>query len=364
MIPLFKVFMPESVMPELQKVLLSGYIGQGDKVDVFETLLSDWFKNKHTATLNSGTSALHLALRLAGVNYGDEVISTPLTCTATNWPILERGADITWADVNVDTCNIDLDDVESKITEKTKAVMVVHWGGNPVNIARLLEIKRKYNVEIIEDCAHAFGSEFNNIKVGAHGNFCAFSFQAIKHLTTIDGGCLTLPSAELFKQAKLLRWYGIDREAAKNEFRAEQPVEEYGYKFHMNDVNATIGIEQMKYVEGIIEKHRSNAEFYLDKLSKFTDVSLMEKENGANPSYWLFTIRVDRRKDFIKSMLDRGIQTHKVHERNDFHPCVKKYQSNLPGLNSICEEIVCLPVGWWVSEEDRNCVVESIMKGW
>jgi dTDP-4-amino-4,6-dideoxygalactose transaminase len=159
-IPLFKVHMPPSVLEPLNATLMSGYIGQGPKVDEFESALAPWFGNDNVLSVNAGTSALHLALRLADVGAGDDVVTTPMTCSATNEPILERGARVVWADINPLTGNIDPLDVERKITSSTKAIMAVHWGGYPCDFDELNRIARKYNVALIEDAAHAFGATY------------------------------------------------------------------------------------------------------------------------------------------------------------------------------------------------------------
>ena len=261
-IPLFKVHFPETVKEDLWNTFTSGYIGQGPKVEEFEKQLGSFFKNKNVLTLNSGTSGLQLALRLSNVTWGDEVISTPMTCTATNMPILAAGAKIVWADIDPKTGNIDPNDIEKKITAKTKAIMMVHWGGNPCDIEAIHKLAKDKNIKVIEDAAHAFGAHYQGKKIGSHSDFVVFSLQAIKHITTVDGGLLLCKSSEDYERGKLLRWYGIDREDNRKDFRCEKDIKEWGYKFHMNDVCATIGLEQLKYVESIIEKQRKNAQFY------------------------------------------------------------------------------------------------------
>ena len=230
-VPLFKVFMAPTAAPEVTKVLNSGYIGQGPKVEELESDLRDYFNHDYCVTLNSATSGLHLALQLlkkpfksrssvwAGLEDGDEVLSTPLTCTATSFPILANNLKIKWVDVDPKTMNMDLDDLARKITPKTKVIMLVHWGGMPLDLDKVKEIQNKaqamfgFKPAVIEDCAHSFGSMYKGKKIGTHGNICVFSLQAIKHITSIDGGVMILPHPELYKRAKLLRWYGIDRES-------------------------------------------------------------------------------------------------------------------------------------------------------
>ncbi|WP_156346043.1 DegT/DnrJ/EryC1/StrS family aminotransferase [Verrucomicrobium spinosum] len=160
----------------------------GPQVEAFESKLKDWVTSPHVLTLNSGTSALHLALRLAGVEHGDEVISTAMTCMATNVPILANGARIVWADINPKTGNLCPKSVAEKITPKTKAIVCVDWGGYPCDFTELRAIADQHKIALIEDAAHAFGATYKNQKMAALPDFTTFSFQAIKHVTTVDGG--------------------------------------------------------------------------------------------------------------------------------------------------------------------------------
>jgi dTDP-4-amino-4,6-dideoxygalactose transaminase len=361
-IPLFKVFMPQSVLEPLGRVLQSGYITQGPQVEKFEEKLRSFLQYPFLATVNTGTSGLHLALRLNNIKPGDKILSTPLTCTATNWPIILAGGQIDWCDVDTETCNISPSDIASKITEETKAIIIVHWGGTACDLEKIEQIAQEYKVPIIEDCAHAFGSKYGNKMVGSSGNYCCFSFQAIKHLTTIDGGVITVPKmAE--KRAKLLRWYGIDREEkGRKDFRCESDIPEVGDKLHMNDVAATIGIEQMNYIEDTLAKHRSNAQYYFSNLQNIPGLTLLNNDPGS--AWWIFTVKVENRAGFMAMLKEKGITTSQVHERNDRHTCMKKFKIELPGLESISSKIVSIPVGWWVDSEDREYLVDTIKEGW
>jgi len=395
MISLFKVFMNDNAGEEVNKILYSGFIGQGKKVEEFEDLLKNYFRNYLVLTTNAATSAEHLALHLLknpsvnkissdnsgirnvtdshwpGINPGDEVLTTPLTCTATNWPILANGLNIKWVDVDPNTCNMDLDDLARKITPKTKAIMVVHWGGYPLDLDKLKEIQNKassiigFKPAIIEDCAHSLGSSYKGKKIGNHGNICTFSFQAIKHLTTGDGGALVVPHKDLYDRGKLLRWYGIDRETNSKDFRCEDDIKEWGYKFHMNDINATIGISNFDKVTGeLINRNIENANFYNEKLKGVEGVELMENSKDRQSSYWIYTIKVKNRDRFMDHMRDCNIMVSRVHERNDKHSCVSQYKTILPNLEKLVEEMICIPCGWWVTNEEREYIVDSIKKGW
>ena len=355
-INLFKVRMSKEAANNASKILNSGYIGQGPVVDEFEEKLKERFKTDYVVTTNAATSAEHLAIHMLktnnevrkdvqeygyglqsywpGIAEGDEVLATPLTCTATNFPILANGMKIKWVDVDEKTLNMDLDDLARKITSKTKIIFIVHWGGYPVDLDRLKEIQEQARMDfgfkpaVIEDCAHAFGSKFKNQPIGSHGNICTFSFQAIKHMTTVDGGCLVIPHQKLYNRAKLLRWYGIDRETNSKDFRCEEDIKEWGFKFHI------------------------------------PGLTLLERDSRMDSTFWIYSFLVDRKSDFMDYMKECKIMVSQVHERNDIHSCVREFKTQLPTLDKIQPRLISIPVGWWVTHEDREYIVNCIKKGW
>jgi perosamine synthetase len=359
-IPLFKVFMPKSVMQPLKEVLFSGYIGEGPRVEEFERKLAPWFGSENVLTLNSGTSAIQLALRLANVGYGDEVISTPMTCVATNEPILSIGAKIIWADINPDTGNIDPEDVAKKITKKTKAIIAVHWGGYPCELELLNKLAIVHGVKLIEDACHAFGATYHGKPIGSISDFTCFSFQAIKEITTVDGGALICKSKKDYQRGRLLRWYGIDRKCNRKDFRCEADITEFGYKFHMNDVAATIGIEQLKYVTANLKKTRRNAARYNRAFTSLAQISPLRYENDMESSYWLYTLRVKSLRLFMQWMQKAKIVVSQVHARNDFHTIFKDYISELPGVDEFVSSQVSIPVGWWLTPADISYIIDII----
>jgi dTDP-4-amino-4,6-dideoxygalactose transaminase len=361
-IALFKVFMPESILEPLREVLLSGYIGEGPKVEEFERQLAPWFGNSNILALNNGTAALQLALRLANVGYGDEVVSTAMTCSATNEPIAAMGAKIVWADIDPWTGNIDPEDVARKITPKTKAIMCVHWGGYPCDLDELNAIAAENEIKLIEDACHAFGSTYHGKPIGSHSDFMCFSFQAIKEMTTVDGGALVCKSASDCERGRLLRWYGIDRKAKRSDLRCEADILEYGYKFHMNDVTATIGIEQLKYVADNIRKHRANAAGYDKAFKNLNSVHPLKYKTDRSSAHWLYTMRVKNRLGFMEYMKKAGITVSKVHARNDKHTMFKEFRVDLPGVDEFNAEQVSIPVGWWLTPSEVKHIIDSVRK--
>lgn len=362
MIPLIKTLLPpkEKLLPKLEEVLYSGYIAQGSVVDEFEEEFSKFIGAKNCLSVNSGTSALHVALTLAGVEQGHEVISTTITAEPTNTVITQTGAKIIWADIDLNTGNLCPDSVESKITDKTKAIIAVDYAGTPINIKRFQEIEEKYNIPIIQDSAHALGAIYQNKRLGNHFRYTTFSFQAIKHMTTVDGGMICIKNNNEFEQAKLIRWFGIKKGVS----RLENNIHIQGYKYHMNNVNATIGLVQLENISETIDKYIENGKFYDKELQNIEGVELLKYYPESQPSYWLYTLKVQRRGDFIKAMADNGIMASELHKRNDLHSIFSNFKTELPNVDRFEKSWVHIPSGWWVTEQDREKIVDCIKKGW
>ena len=162
-----------------------------------------------------------------------------------------------------------------------------------------------------------------------------------------------------------MRWYGIDREdTSRKDFRCEEDIKEWGFKFHMNDVSAAVGVENLKVIDDLVKAHKSNGAYYNKELKKVDGVTLLENKKDRDSAYWIYTIKVRDRNNFMRMMAEKGIMVSRVHERNDKHTCVSDFLSHLPTLDEVVEEMVCIPVGWWVSKEDREYIVNTIKAGW
>lgn len=372
MIPLFKVFMADSVDKPLLETLHSGFIGEGPKVLEFEETLKKHLQTENVLTTNSGTSALHLAYHIAlnsdqlkgyEAEYGF-VLSTPITCTATNNPIIHNNAWIQWCDVDPITGNITPKTLREFLDIRLFTpifLTVVHWGGNPCDIEEISNICKEKNIKLIEDGAHSLGMEYNGKPFGYYSDFAVHSFQAIKHITCGDGGCLICRNKEDYERAKLLRWYGIDRTIREGiDLRCELDIPEAGYKFHMNDLAATIGNENFKHLEEIVAKHRDNAKYY-DSMFEGKIKYVPENPNGKS-SYWLYTIHVENRDELMQKLKEDGIMTSKVHSRNDTHSMFAEFKRDLPGVEEFNRTHLCIPVGWWVTEEDREFIAKKILE--
>jgi dTDP-4-amino-4,6-dideoxy-D-glucose/dTDP-4-amino-2,4-dideoxy-beta-L-xylose transaminase len=378
MIALSKVAMSPHALDRVGEVLRSGQLEHGPRVDEFEAAVGRRIGNPFVTAVNCGTAGLHLALSLAarptplagdrGTHDPGEVLSTPLTFEGTNWPILANGLRIRWVDVDPATLNVDLDDLASKISPATRAILVVHWLGYPVDLNRLRDIIDRaeaaygFRPIVIEDCAQAWGAQYRGRHLGSSGNVCVFSFQAIKVLTSGSGGMVALPDEELWRRARLRRWHGIDRSADRA--NADYDVPDWGYRFSMNEIAAAIGLANLDIVDGLLDRHRENAAYYDKELAGVPGLEHTERADDREPTFWMYPVKVADRPGFKRKMADAGIMTGVVSRRNDAHSCVDHLRTDLPGLDSVYERLVYIPVGWWLSEDDRAYISDTIRSGW
>lgn len=368
MINLFRVHMPSEAPDRVAVTLRSGYVSEGDRVVEFEQSLSGYIGNPRIATVNSCTSALTLALIMCGVGPGDEVITTPMTCMASNAPIVSLGAKIVWADIDPQTGNINPKDIAKKITSKTKAILYVHWAGQPGDVAEINKIAKERGIKVIEDAAHAFGAEYDGQKIGNHSDYVAFSFQAIKHITTGDGGMLVVNGEDADERLEKLiriRWFGLNRKFNRSVTKWETDITEIGYKMHMNDIAASIGLCQMPYATWIVDSHRENALFYDSALKDAPGINLIRRDDRSKNAAWIYTLLLDdaqQREKFATHMLSNDIACNVVHVRNDKYSVFKEFAAHLPGVDEFCSRMINIPCGWWLSKSDRSKIADAVMK--
>lgn len=374
--PLFKVHVPkEQALAALGAVFDSGFINEGAQVTELTKQLSEYLESDNLILMNSCTSALTLALRLAGVGPGDEVITTPMTCVATNAPIATCGAKIVWADVHPEHGMIDPFSVMEKITEKTKAVMAVAWAGTPPNLWHLAKLCKALDVKLILDAAHAFGAMYQGKPVHEFADYTCYSFQAIKHFTTGDGGGLICKDETDYKRSKALKWFGLDRDKTKDaqgNWKGQQwdtDIEEIGYKFNMNNICAAIGLSQMEHIDHILGTHACNAALYDQLFEGCKTVKPNPHPNGSEvgSTHWVYAMKIDpersrlKRDELLKVLNAEGILAGVVHVPNDAYTCFTDVQvPNLPGLKEFSENQFNLPCGWWLTEGDVRHIAERV----
>ena len=363
-IVLFYPYISKKSSKLLKNRLNTRWVGQGPMVDKFENEFSKKFleKKKCIAT-GSGTDALHLAYLLAGIKKNDEVLVPVFTCTATNIPLLYIGAKIRFIDINPKTMNICVEDLKKKVSSKTKAIVCVHYGGNMCDMEEIVKIASKYKIKVIEDAAQALGGKYLKKKVGTISDFTAFSFQAIKHITTGDGGLLAFKNQRLYQKAKRLRWFGIDREKKQNG-TWENDIFEIGYKYQMTDIGACLGLLGLKDFEKILAHRRKIYKYYLNSFSKNKSITCIHDHSYKNnTAAWLFTI-VSKNKDQIQRLLKKNnIETNQVHFRNDkysiFKNFVRKGQS-FKNMDYLEDKYLVLPVHTKLTIKDAKKITELV----
>ncbi len=362
LIPLVKPYIAprEELIPEIERVLYSGYIAEGEAAWGFEEGLRKLIDNPNLLAVQSGTAALHLALLQLNIGPGDEVISTPMTSEPTNTSIAITGAKIVWADVDPDTGLLDPESVRMKISERTKAIMVVHYAGMVCNMDEFNKLSKETGIPIIEDAAHALGARYNNKVIGSNSRFTCFSFQAIKHITTVDGGAIAFNNPDDVTPVRKLRWFGLDKKVS----RMENDITRAGYKYGINNLTGIIGIIQLNHAREIIDRYIDNGKYYDSALAGVPGVKLVPYYANTQPSYWLYTIKVDNRDGFCKMMLDKGITASPLHHRSDTHSVFIKSKCELINMQEWYDHFVHIPCGWWINSEKREMIVDVIKKGW
>lgn len=362
MLPLVKPYIApqDEMMPAIEGVLYSGYIAEGEAVYKFEREFGTYIENPNVLVVQSGTAALHIAMLLLKIGSGDEVISTPMTAEPTNTTIAITGAKVVWADVDPNTGLLDPKSVRAKITEKTKAIMLVHYAGMVCDMDEFNKISLETGIPIIEDTAHALGSKYAGKMVGSNSRFTCYSFQAIKQMTTVDGGAIAFSDLEDITPARKLRWFGLDKKVS----RLENDIKQAGYKYGMNNVTATIGSVQLKHTPEIIGRYISNGKYYDEALKNIPGITMIPYYANTEPSYWLYTMKVEQREEFIKMMEENGILASPLHHRSDTHSVFSESKCELPQMDEWYSKFVHIPCGWWVGQEERERIVDVIKKGW
>jgi perosamine synthetase len=364
-IVLFHPHIPKNAAEEVSNVLHSRWIGQGPRVAQFEKEFSHRFAGKGSSlAVGSGTDALHLAYLLAGIQEGDEVVTPVFTCTATTIPFLYMGAKIRFADVDPETLNINVAHVRQLVNEKTKAIICVHYGGLPCDMDELQAIATEYQIPIIEDAAHALGATYKGKSIGAISPFTMFSFQAIKHITTGDGGMLVLQDRSLVAKAERIRWFGIDR-SNKQKGNWENDITEVGYKYQMTDIAAAMGLCALAEFSEILEHRQKLFQAYKKGLNGAGGIKLIgATHTDRTHAAWLCTTIVERRHDFMLKLRDKKIESGQVHYRNDRYSILGGRRDDLPFMDSVEENYMVLPLHTKMDEADVQYICEVVKSGW
>ena len=363
MIKLFKSFAPKlEALEKIEEVLQSGYMAEGPKVKEFEEKLAAFYGIDEIMCTNSCTSAIIIALRCIGIREGDEIITTPLTCIATNIPIMQLGGRIRWADVNKNNGMINSESVKKLINQRTKAILILHKEGDFCEHKEIREIAIEKKIPIIEDCAHVWRTENNGRRIPKDSDFACFSFQAIKHINTGDGGALYC-KPKYRGLAKKFKWFGIDR-SKRNPNVWLEDIEIDGYKMNMNDMTAALGIAQLEIIEPLLEKTYLNGKKYDSIFKKCKNELITSNDRDINrSSYWAYPIKVNNREELIKELSLHDIEAKQIHPRNDTLKVFSKYREGyLKNLEEFDSKDLSLPCGWWVNEEEIDRISSLVIK--
>lgn len=360
-IVLFYPNIPTNAKKYVNEVLDSRWIGQGPKVDKFEKEFKLLFGiNYECLAVGSGTDALHLAYLLANIQKDDEVLVPLFTCTATTIPLLYIGAKPIMVDVDINSLNICIDDLKKKINSKTKAIVCVHYGGIPCEMEEIRNLANLHGIPVIEDAAHALGSKYNNEAIGNISDFTIFSFQAIKQLTTGDGGMLVIKNKKLIDKAKKLRWFGIHRED-KQMGIWENDIVDIGYKYQMTDIAASIGLAGIEEYFITFNKRKTLFNRYLEKLKNSKFKILNSKDSKYENSYWLCTIIVDDYKKLQIYLREHKIESAQTHYRNDRYSIFNN-TLKFPNMDFLDDKYLILPLHTKMNLSDVDYICDIIIK--
>lgn len=357
MIPLFYPYIPkEKILKELSDTLSGRWIGQGPKVDLFEKKFGEKMNYKYPLMVNSGTSALELAYHLLGLNNGDMVVIPILDAFAGQVGLLRRKCKILFCDIERGSLNIDPDFLEKLLkANKVRAVVGVHLGGIHFN-QKIYSICKKYKVPLIVDSAQHLAPTY--------GDYICYSFQAIKHITTADGGMLVLKNKDEYDRAKKLRWFGISRVLKKHDPKEwkrramTSEAEEAGYKFQPTDIDACFALAALPDLDKIIEYRKELVIEYRKGLASVEEVVQVV----ANDTYWLLTILTKRRDELADYLIEKGIENNLVHIRNDIFKILGGKRQNLPNMNWVEPRYLCLPLNTKVNKSDVKFICKTIRK--
>jgi perosamine synthetase len=365
MIQLFRPFVSEEAISAVAEVLRSGWIGLGPKTAQFEEAFAAYVGAKHAVALTSATAAIHLAVVAAGIGEGDEVLTTPLTFVSTNQAILYEGGTPVFVDVDEGTLNLDLNKAEALLSPRTKAIIVVHYGGNPIDEARLYAFAAAHGLVVIEDAAHACGATFEGRRVGSFGLTC-FSFHAVKNLPLGDGGMITTDDELVYQRLQRLRWLGIDRSTFSRTaggYQWEYDVPELGYKYHMNDIAAAIGLEHLKSLDEWNERRRALVQLYREELSGLpSDVlRFVDHTPGAVSANHLCVVRVANRDRVVDRLREREISVGVHYKPNHHYPMFSgARRGDLSCVERAYHEILSLPMHLLLSDDDVRTVARAL----
>lgn len=357
------VYVPDDAIKRVTEVLRTGWLNTGKNEKLLRETFCKKFNAPYCIAVNNGTAALRATYSMLGIGPGDEVVTTPYTFIATNTAILEQGATPVFADVRYDDLNVTAESIEKKLTKKTKAIVVVHYAGNPVDLDEIREVAMNYDLPLIEDSAHAIGSKYKGKYIGETGEFVTFSLQAVKIITAGDGGLIVTNDEDNYNALKKKVWYGIDRDNKQSNLFYDplpQDIDTLGFKYNMNDIIASLGISAINNFEKPFEWRKYIGTAYRRELGDLFKVHLLNYYPDREPNYQIFPIHVYKRREFAQFMWDNGIQVVVNNRRNDKYSIFGGKQRELINLDRVDKDVILLPIHYDLSDTDMNKIIDKV----
>lgn len=367
MIPVFRPSVGEEELEAIREVLESGWLGLGPKTTLFEDRFKEYIGIEYAVGLNSCTAALHLALKVLEIGEGDEVLVPSLTFVSTIHAVLYNQAIPVFVDVEEDTLTMSMEDIERKITPKTRAILPVDYAGHPCDLDPILNIAQDKGIYVVEDAAHACGSEYKGRKIGAISDLTCFSFHAVKNLTTGEGGMITTSSEEIDKHLRKLRWVGINKDTWIRSLPSKKPsyawqysVEELGFKYHMSDINAAIGLIQLKKLDLMNERRHKIYEIYNQNLDDLGEVITPVEKDYAKSAHHIYALKAERRDELVSHLKENDIAPGVHYFPCHLHPFYKNFKAEVPVTERAWESLISLPMYPDLSEDEIERVVQGV----
>lgn len=355
MIPIFKPFMPKDILSGVEEILYSGKLAFGKYGIEFENSLREYFSNPYSMTVSSYSQAMLVVLTVLDLKPGDEIIASPVSCLASNQPFINKNLKVVWADINPLTGTLDPDDIEHRITSKTKAIFINHYCGYIVEIDKISSIAKAHNIFLVDDCIEAFGGKYNTDKIGnTITDVSIFNFQTVRLPNTIEGGAITFKDESLFSKALKVRDYGIDRNNFRNvlgEINPDCDIELEGYGALLGELNSYIGVKQMSSIDQLLMQQEKNARKWDTLIQKIKGIEPLRFNQNSHPNYWVYGVLCEDKNEALKMFRESGFYATSVHINNNIYSVFNNMEL-LPGVNKFMKSFLALPSGWWVKEDD------------
>lgn len=374
-LPYGKQVIDENDIRSVVNILNGDYLTTGPAVSEFEKKVANYVGSKYAVAVSNGTAALHIACLSAGIKEGDEVITTPMTFAASANCILYCGAKPVFVDIDKYTYNINVNEIEKKITPKTKAIIPVHFTGQSVDLDPILELAKKYNLTVIEDAAHALGTKYKGKFIGSISDMTEFSFHPVKTVTTAEGGIITTNRKDLYEKLILFRTHGITRNTEFMENKNEGPWYyeqiDLGYNYRITDLQCALGITQMDKLDEFIKRRKELVEMYNESLSKIDGVIIQKEEEFSDTSRHLYIMKLDLdkfkvgKKEIFEALLAENIGVNVHYLPVYLHPYYKKlgYEKGLcPNAEELYDSMITLPLYPGMSDDDFYDVINAVNK--